>query len=393
MSNTWVVSVAMALITTIVACGPTEGPPSISTSPPRPTNAPQATAVQTPSEEAPQSTPPLSEGGREARVTRIIDGDTIEVDIGGIVFQVRYIGIDCPEADHPFGPEATEANRHLVEGKTVRLDEDISEADEFDRLLRYVYVGDLLVNAEMIRLGYARAVSYPPNVLYDDLFARLEIQAKEAGAGLWAAPSQLVGYLAVDPSCCQFDSPGDDSKNKEEEYVCFSNDGPEAFDLSGCTLSDEYGWTYHFQPYLWIRALSSECALVAARTQPPICTGATRGPRRSGTTMATRRTSSARRAICCWSTPTSLAPRPNRVPQLGKHRPLSNEGRDEPLPPNRSDGRRLQLSRTLVLMRQAMQSTTTSPFSWLSSFRFTCSASRCTIAALREHYVHISASA
>jgi len=246
MRITWIASVAIALTTTLVACGPTEGPPSISTSLPRPTNAPQATTVQTPIGEAPQSTSPPLQGQREATVTRIIDGDTIEVGIGGIVFQVRYIGIDCPEAGDPFALEATEANRRLVENKTVRLIEDLSDVDEFDRLLRYVYVGDLLVNAEMIRQGYARAVSYPPNVLHDDLFARLEIQAREAGAGLWAEPSQLVGYLAVDPSCCQFDSPGDDSKNKEEEYVCFSNDGPEAFDLSGCTLSDEYGWTYHF---------------------------------------------------------------------------------------------------------------------------------------------------
>jgi len=245
-SKTWVVSVAMALMTTIVSCGVTESPPSTSTSLPRPTDAPQATAVQKPGAEAPQSTSRPWEGEREASVTRIIDGDTIEVDIRGIVFQVRYIGIDCPESDHPFGPGATEANRRLVENKMVRLVEDMSDVDEFDRLLRYVYVGDLLVNAEMIRLGYAWAVSYPPNVLHDDLFASLEIQAKEAGAGLWAAPSQLVGYIAVDPNCCQFDSPGDDSENKEEEYVCFRNGGPEAFDLSGCTLRDEYGWTYHF---------------------------------------------------------------------------------------------------------------------------------------------------
>jgi endonuclease YncB( thermonuclease family) len=244
--STRTTAVVIALITALVACGPTEGPPSISTSPPRPTNAPQATAVQTPSGETPQSTPPLSEGGREARVTRIIDGDTIEVDVGGTVFQVRYIGIDCPEAGHPLGPEATEVNRRLVENKTVRLVEDRSDVDGFDRLLRYVYVGDLLVNAEMVRLGYARAVSYPPNVLHDALFAELELQAREASAGLWAEPSQLAGYLAVDPSCCQFDSPGDDSENKEEEYVCFRNGGPEAFDLSGCTLSDEYGWIYHF---------------------------------------------------------------------------------------------------------------------------------------------------
>lgn len=179
-------------------------------------------------------------------MVRIIDGDTVEVDIGGITFLVRYIGIDSPEADAPLGPEATEANRQIVEYKTVRLEADISEVDEFDRLLRYVYVGDLFVNAEMVRLGYARAVSYPPNVGHDDLLAETELQARQAGVGLWARLAQSDAQISVDAACCRFDAPGNDNEDKEEEYVCLRNNGPEVIDLTGHILSDEHGWTYHF---------------------------------------------------------------------------------------------------------------------------------------------------
>jgi len=88
-------------------------------------------------------------------VTKVIDGDTIIVEGG---YRVRYIGIDAPEIRprlEAFGMEAWQANRQLVEGKKVRLERDVSETDKYERLLRYVYVNDILVNAEMVRLGLA----------------------------------------------------------------------------------------------------------------------------------------------------------------------------------------------------------------------------------------------
>jgi micrococcal nuclease len=150
---------------------------------PIPSAAPAATATQ----ERPMDTP--TPAMTEARVTRIIDGDTIEVEIGGFVFGLRYIGIDCPEPGQPHGDQATQANRQLVEGKTVLLEKDISDADGEGRLLRYVHVGEIFVNAELVRLGYATASTYPPDVRYSDLFAQLAMEAKEAARGLWAAPT------------------------------------------------------------------------------------------------------------------------------------------------------------------------------------------------------------
>ena len=121
-------------------------------------------------------------------VTRVIDGDTIEIENGE---SVRYIGIDTPETVHPqkpveyFGKEAAEKNRELVEGKLVRLEKDVQDKDEYGRLLRYVYVDDMMVNAELVRSGYAYSYTYPPNVKYQTLFLQLEREAREEKRGLW----------------------------------------------------------------------------------------------------------------------------------------------------------------------------------------------------------------
>ena len=121
-----------------------------------------------------------------AKVTRVIDGDTIVIQGD---YRVRYIGIDTPEI-HPtvedYGIEAWEANRRLVEGKEVRLEIDVSETDRYGRLLRYVYVDDIFVNAELVRLGLAEARAYPPDTRYQDELGALESEARQEGRGMWA---------------------------------------------------------------------------------------------------------------------------------------------------------------------------------------------------------------
>jgi micrococcal nuclease len=127
----------------------------------------------------------------EAQVVRVVDGDTIIVDIEGQEYRVRYIGIDTPETVHPtkpvepFGKEASDMNKQLVEGKIVRLEKDISETDRYDRLLRYVYVDDMFVNAELVRRGYAQVTTYPPDVKYQDLFLEYQREAQTENRGLW----------------------------------------------------------------------------------------------------------------------------------------------------------------------------------------------------------------
>jgi len=125
-----------------------------------------------------------------AYVIRVIDGDTIEVDLSGKAYKVRYIGINSPEYNQPFGDEATQANSSLVLGRTVILEKDVSETDKYGRLLRYVYVGNLFVNAHLVKFGWAQASTYPPDVKYSDLFVSLEREARENNLGCWAIPEE-----------------------------------------------------------------------------------------------------------------------------------------------------------------------------------------------------------
>jgi len=138
----------------------------------------------------------------KARVVTVVDGDTIEIE-GGI--RVRYIGIDTPETVDPrkpvqcFGKEASAKNEELVGGKEVKLEKDVSETDKDGRLLRYVWVGDLLVNEYLVKEGYAQVSTYPPDVKYKDRFLAAQREAKENKRGLWDACSYF-GQPAVTPS-------------------------------------------------------------------------------------------------------------------------------------------------------------------------------------------------
>ena len=121
-----------------------------------------------------------------SRVLEVIDGDTIVIEGE---YRVRYIGIDAPETSpdqEDFGIEAWQANRRLVEGNEVRLERDVSDSDKYGRLLRYVFVGDVLVNAELVRQGLAEAKAYPPDTKYQDLLNQMEVEARTAGRGMWA---------------------------------------------------------------------------------------------------------------------------------------------------------------------------------------------------------------
>ena len=128
-------------------------------------------------------------------VTRITDGDTIRVRVGGRDERVRYIGVATPETHKPgtpvqcFGREATRANARLVERRGVRLVLDAETRDRYDRLLAYVYrrSDGLFVNAALVRAGYATTLTIPPNVRHAETFARHARQARERGRGLWSA--------------------------------------------------------------------------------------------------------------------------------------------------------------------------------------------------------------
>lgn len=138
----------------------------------------------------------------KVKVLRVVDGDTIKIEGDEVV---RYIGIDAPETVHPskpvqcYGKEASEKNRELVEGKEVFLEKDVSETDKYGRLLRYVWLGETLVNEYLVREGYAQASSYPPDVKYQDRFIEAQRLAREEEKGLWGEVCNLKPMLTPTP--------------------------------------------------------------------------------------------------------------------------------------------------------------------------------------------------
>jgi micrococcal nuclease len=147
-------------------------------------------------------------------VVYVVDGDTIHVRIDDKVEKVRYIGVNAPEVPHARGhdgasrrPHAPEERHHargfphtpaagdaarrinlqLVSGKQVRLELDRERRDSYKRLLAYVWVGDTMVNAEMVKRGYAEVMTMPPDFRHRALLESLQREAREAGRGLWSA--------------------------------------------------------------------------------------------------------------------------------------------------------------------------------------------------------------
>ena len=118
-------------------------------------------------------------------VVGIVDGDTIDVRINNQIYRVRYIGIDTPERNELFYNQATVINQQLVFNKTVTLVKDVSETDQFDRLLRYIIVGETFVNYELVNQGYAFASAYPPDIACSNIFVNAQGYAQKTKAGLW----------------------------------------------------------------------------------------------------------------------------------------------------------------------------------------------------------------
>ena len=135
----------------------------------------------------------------KAKVTKIIDGDTIWVDIEGKSYKVRFIGINCPEYTkeiEPFGKEATEFTTQYLEDKTIYLQKDVSDTDDYDRLLRYVWteevneineenISNYLFNAKLVQEGLAQSNYYKPDISLQSYLEDFEKEAKSNGKEMW----------------------------------------------------------------------------------------------------------------------------------------------------------------------------------------------------------------
>ena len=139
-----------------------------------------------------------------ATVTQVIDGDTIDVDVGGRTERVRLIGIDTPETKRPdtpvecYGPEASAFTSSLLPvGTEVRIERDVVGRDDYGRLLGYVHLrddegepgADIFVNMELVERGFARPLAIEPNSTFAAEFASAARRAERDDLGLWAACS------------------------------------------------------------------------------------------------------------------------------------------------------------------------------------------------------------
>lgn len=139
----------------------------------------------------------------EATILRVVDGDTIQVNLGTKKERVRLIGVDTPETKHPkkgvqyFGAEAFEfTKKNLPEGKKIFLEFDVGQRDRYGRLLAYVWlqkpaarsvdeIRNKMFNAHLLVNGYAQIMTIQPNIKYVDHFRKFQTEARENNQGLW----------------------------------------------------------------------------------------------------------------------------------------------------------------------------------------------------------------
>jgi len=188
---------------------PTDAPlPARTSSPvPSPTLAPAVDSAALRSLPGADCVPP-GRPVQSARLVRVLDGDTIEVEIEGRTYRVRYIGINAPERGQALYAEATAANRRLLGSGPLRLARDVSETDRYGRLLRYVFAGEIFVNRALVEGGYAQVMTVPPDVSCAQTFRAAEREARSAGRGLWGLPPPTATPIRIRPTRTPAPTPG-----------------------------------------------------------------------------------------------------------------------------------------------------------------------------------------
>ncbi len=186
------------------------------------------------SQSAPRQTNDGPPPGDRARVEWVYDGDTIEVSLDGRTYDVRYIGVDTPERDEYFYDEAFDFNMDLVRGETVILVRDVSDTDQYGRLLRYIYKPDgTFVNAELISNGMARLVTFPPDTANTEYFKALESEARRrrpSGCGpTWSRPGHATAIAISTTARTSIAS----ARRKPALTICMDKTGEDVHHLDG----------------------------------------------------------------------------------------------------------------------------------------------------------------
>ena len=247
-------------------------------------------------------------GAEVVTVASITDGDTLDVRADdGSVFEVRVIGTNTPESGECFSDEATRVLAALAPpGSRIGMTSDVSDIDQFDRLLRYLWVGAMSINEETVRRGAALSRSYPPDTAMTERFDDAQAAAKEAELGLWSPTAcgpraeATLGIVEV-----MSDAPGNDNENLNGEWIAIRNEGETSVDLTGLGHQGRVGQPPVRVPRVVHPSSRGDRHREDRLRRPistPICIGATRD-QRCGTTAVTPPSSSIPTA-----TPTSPTP-------------------------------------------------------------------------------------
>ncbi len=180
--------------------------------------------------------------GDRARIVWVYDGDTVDAEtLSGERDKVRLLGINTPERDECFAETASRVLRELVKDEVVTMTSDVTDRDQYGRLLRYLWLDDgTFLNELLVLGGYALARDFPPNSSYADTLARAQRIAQDEGRGLWAddacgaasdAEVEVVDVLA--------NPRGPDDQNLNGEWVEIVNTGSSAVALDGWTVKDD----------------------------------------------------------------------------------------------------------------------------------------------------------
>jgi len=189
----------------------------------------------------------LGNAREEGFVVKVIDGDTIVLNNSE---KVRLLGINAPEKGELYYGEAKERLKELVLNKKVFLERDEEDRDRYGRLLRYVYLGDEMVNLKMLREGYATLYLVGERLRYERDLEEAEMEARKMRRGLWSQTSEhpCAGCIVLEE--IHWNAEGDDCKNPNGEWVTLKNTCDFDCNLTGWSIKDSGTTVFKFPEFI-----------------------------------------------------------------------------------------------------------------------------------------------
>lgn len=187
--------------------------------------------------------------GEPAFVSKVIDGDTIVTSNNQ---KIRYIGVNAPEKGQPMSNDSTSLNQKLVLGKNIRLEFDVVKNDKYGRMLAYVFVQNDFINLDIVKNGLAVSETVQPNIMYQDKFLQAQKEARGNCLGIWAGLcSKNTQESCVRIKSINANAPGDDSKNKNGEWIEVLNQCSSGVQMKNWLIKDNSASNkYYFKDFV-----------------------------------------------------------------------------------------------------------------------------------------------